>query len=31
MIWGLLKDEYPNTPAFEAQIKVFDADGASVL
>jgi RimJ/RimL family protein N-acetyltransferase len=31
MIWGLLKDEYPNTPAFNAQIKAFDADGSLLL
>lgn len=31
MIWGFLKEEYPNSPAFKAQIKVFDAHGASLL
>ena len=31
MIWGLLKDEYPNSPAVKAQIKVFDAHGAPLL
>lgn len=31
MIWGLLKKKYPASPAFKAHIKVFDADGASVL
>jgi len=31
MVWGLLREEYPDTPAFKAQIKVFDANGDSVL
>lgn len=31
MIWGLLEDEYPNSPAVKAQIKVFDAHGAPLL
>ena len=31
MVWGLLKDEYPNSPSFKARIKVFDARGNSVL
>jgi len=31
MVWGLLREEYPNTPAIKARIKVFDANGDSVL
>jgi RimJ/RimL family protein N-acetyltransferase len=31
MIWGLLEDEYPDTPAWNAEIKVFDASGQCVL
>jgi RimJ/RimL family protein N-acetyltransferase len=31
MIWGLLKGEYPNTPAFNAQLRAFDAGGTSLL
>ncbi|HKJ39783.1 MAG TPA: GNAT family protein, partial [Anaerolineales bacterium] len=31
MIWGLLEDEYPNSPVVKAQIKVFDAHGAPLL
>jgi len=31
MIWGLLESEYPNSPAFKAQIKVFDATGNALL
>jgi RimJ/RimL family protein N-acetyltransferase len=27
MIWGLLEDEYPDSPAANVQIKVFDANG----
>jgi len=27
MIWGLLKDEYSNSPALKAQFKVFGANG----
>jgi RimJ/RimL family protein N-acetyltransferase len=27
MIWGLLEDEYPDSPAARVQIKVFDANG----
>jgi len=30
MIWGLLKEEYPTSPAFKAGIKIFDANGALV-
>jgi len=30
MIWGLLKDEYPNSPAVKAQIKVFGANGSQL-
>jgi RimJ/RimL family protein N-acetyltransferase len=31
MIWGLLEDEYPNSPASKINIDVFDANGALVL
>jgi RimJ/RimL family protein N-acetyltransferase len=31
MIWGLLEDEYPDSPSVRAQIRVFDANGASLL
>lgn len=31
MIWGLLETEYPNTPALKAQIKVYDANGNTLL
>ena len=31
MIWGLLETEYPNSPASKAQIKVFDANGNTLL
>ena len=31
MIWGFLEDEYPASPAATANIKVFDAGGASLL
>ena len=31
MIWGLLEDEYPSSPAAKAKIKVFNAIGAPVL
>lgn len=31
MIWGLLDEEYPNTPSVKANIKVFDASGKPVL
>lgn len=31
MIWGLLEAEYPKTPAAQAEIKVFDADGRQIL
>jgi RimJ/RimL family protein N-acetyltransferase len=31
MIWGLLKEEYPSSPAAQAKIKVFDAAGAPLL
>ena len=31
MIWGLLEDEYPNSPSSKAEIKVFDANGQQVL
>jgi RimJ/RimL family protein N-acetyltransferase len=31
MIWGLLENEYPNSPASKAEIKVFDANGQQVL
>jgi RimJ/RimL family protein N-acetyltransferase len=31
MIWGLLEGEYPKSPAAQAEIKAFDADGQRVL
>lgn len=31
MIWGLIEDEYPSSPAASSNIKVFDANGAPVL
>jgi RimJ/RimL family protein N-acetyltransferase len=31
MIWGLLENEYPNSPSGQAEICVFDADGRPVL
>jgi RimJ/RimL family protein N-acetyltransferase len=31
MIWGLLESDYPGSPASQAEIKVFDADGRQVL
>lgn len=31
MIWGLLETEYPNSPASKIKIKVFDANGKSLL
>jgi len=31
MIWGLLETEYPNSPSAQAKIKVFDANGNSLL
>ena len=31
MIWGLLEEDYPNTPASQTEIKVFDAFGRSLL
>lgn len=31
MIWGLLDTDYPESPAARAGIKVFDADGRSVI
>ena len=31
MIWGLLNEEYPNSPAFKAYINVMDTNGAPVL
>ena len=31
MVWGLLETEYPNTPSVQSQIKVFDANGNSLL
>ncbi|GAB4448655.1 MAG: GNAT family protein [Anaerolineales bacterium] len=31
MIWGLLDEEYPSSPAAQANIKVFDAAGAPLL
>ncbi len=31
MIWALLEDEYPNSPASQAGIKAFDANGGPLL
>jgi RimJ/RimL family protein N-acetyltransferase len=31
MIWGLLENEYPDSPSAQADLKVFDADGQQVL
>ncbi|HAV76631.1 MAG TPA: N-acetyltransferase [Anaerolineae bacterium] len=31
MIWGLLENEFPNSPASKIKIKVFDANGKSLL
>jgi RimJ/RimL family protein N-acetyltransferase len=31
MIWGLLENEYPDTPSAQAEIRAFDADGRQVL
>lgn len=31
MVWGLVEQEYPNTPACQAQIQVFDARGIRLL
>ena len=31
MIWGLLENEYPDSPSSKAEIKVFDANGQQVL
>jgi len=31
MIWGLLEDEYPSSPAASINIKVYDASGAPLL
>lgn len=31
MIWGLLESEYPQTPAYQAKIRVFDGDRQQVL
>ena len=31
MIWGLLENEYPDSPSSKAEIKAFDADGKQVL
>lgn len=31
MIWGLLENEYPESPAARAEIRAFDADGRQVL
>lgn len=31
MVWGLLEDEYPNSPAAKSNIKVFGADGNALL
>lgn len=31
MIWGLLKDEYPSSPAAQVKISAFDANGSPLL
>ena len=31
MVWGLIEDEYPNTPSCQANIKIFDARGHPLL
>ena len=31
MIWGLLKDEYPSSPAVQVKISAFDANGSPLL
>ena len=31
MIWGLLENEYPNSPSARAEFRAFDADGQQVL
>ncbi len=31
MVWGLLEEEYPSSPAANAKIKVFDAVGNPLL
>ena len=31
MVWGLLEEEYPNSPASRAEIKAFDAIGRQLL
>lgn len=31
MVWGLLEEEYPNSPASQAEIKAFDAIGRQLL
>jgi RimJ/RimL family protein N-acetyltransferase len=31
MIWGLLEEEYPDSPSAQARIKVFDASGNMLL
>jgi RimJ/RimL family protein N-acetyltransferase len=31
MVWGLLENEYPDSPSSKAEIKVFDANGQQVL
>jgi RimJ/RimL family protein N-acetyltransferase len=31
MVWGLLEDEYPNTPSCKTNIRVFDVRGNPVL
>jgi len=31
MVWGLLDNEYPDSPSSQAEIKVFDANGQQVL
>ena len=31
MVWGLLENEYPDSPSSKAEIKVFDANGQQLL
>jgi RimJ/RimL family protein N-acetyltransferase len=31
MVWGLLENEYPDSPSSKAEIRAFDADGQPVL
>jgi hypothetical protein len=31
MIWSLLKEEYPSSPAAKAQIEAYDAAGRQII